>query len=243
MPGARAGLGFPGRLRLLVDRHHGSVRAAAKALGMTHPGLLALLNGSSSPRASTLNRIAERYGVSRDWLMAGEGKGPAESGLPTSDAWDQWCAVVRGLSLSLDGKTVLSLCPMLADVSIRFVTPAIMRSQAGSGLDESELRLHAMGGAVREAEEAELLAWTRLFRRWIEVTSPAEVGQAVEKNLDLFRSRFGPVDEASLAWALLRQSFELDLPGPDIEIVIKSDRTSRLGTTGEPRTRKPKARG
>lgn len=212
MSQARAASGFPFRLRLLIERHHGSARAAAKALGMTHPGLLALLSGQSSPRASTLNRIAERYGVSRDWLLAGEGHGPSESGFPSSEARDRWHALVASLKLSAEEKVALFSSPIIGDLAGRFVVPAIRRKESTPRLSEQESLLQAFGGAIQQSEDEELSAWERLFHRWIDVTSVEEVSRCVSDNLELFRNRIHSVEINPLSAKLLRASFEKETP-------------------------------
>jgi hypothetical protein len=212
MADATVDTGFPQRLRMLINAHHASVRAAAKALGLTHPGLLALLAGSSSPRTSTLNRIVAHYQVSRDWLMAGEGKGPASApssstALPRGDVWEQWRDLVCGLPVSRDAKTALVLSPMLVDVLHALVLPAIERHGRQAGLDRDEALLMAFSGDVRAALEEESSAWLRLFRRWMEVASTDEVGRAIEANLQRFLQRFGPMDPDGLPWNLIAASF------------------------------------
>lgn len=63
--------GFAERVRTLADRV-GSKRELARRVGVSAPTVLGWLAGAE-PYPSTVKRIAERTGVSLEWLIAGEG--------------------------------------------------------------------------------------------------------------------------------------------------------------------------
>src|SRR5688572_25467269 len=62
---------FRERLQSLIRRAGVTRSAFAQSIGIDRSALTQLLSGDSLrlPRADTLRRIAERYGVSLDWLL------------------------------------------------------------------------------------------------------------------------------------------------------------------------------
>lgn len=66
-----------GRVRELIDEFHaGSLRKAARDLGIPVTTLFQVVGDQRQPRAETLRTIARYYMVSADWLLTGEGLGP-----------------------------------------------------------------------------------------------------------------------------------------------------------------------
>ncbi len=62
---------FRGRLKIVLDRFAGNQAEFARSVGLDRSALSQLLADGSTrlPRAETLHAIAERHGVSLDWLM------------------------------------------------------------------------------------------------------------------------------------------------------------------------------
>jgi transcriptional regulator with XRE-family HTH domain len=65
----------PRGLRRLIDEHDdGNMSKAARRIGISPPSLFVILTGQSTPRATTLARMARAYGVTQDWLYSGNAR-------------------------------------------------------------------------------------------------------------------------------------------------------------------------
>ena len=69
--------GFPERLGLVVGK--ASLREFAKLIGISYSVLYQYLNGKSEPTRPVLLAIAQKTGVSLEWLVAGQGRPSGET--------------------------------------------------------------------------------------------------------------------------------------------------------------------
>lgn len=60
------------RLAELVNKHPGTQKEAYKAIGITRQAFEAIVKGKSSPSLKTIERIADYYHVSVDYLLGRE---------------------------------------------------------------------------------------------------------------------------------------------------------------------------
>ena len=74
LPAMTIAPGFEERIRLLM-KLAGSQRALARAIGVV-PGTISAWLAGSEPFVRTLHKIADTLGISREWLVAGEGEPP-----------------------------------------------------------------------------------------------------------------------------------------------------------------------
>ena len=100
------------RLRSLVDRDFsGNVNRAAKAWGVPQPTLHRYVSAvTEAPKARTLQKIADFYDTSVEWLLDGGGPGPLASPNPTPEvrAWEK---LVKSLALPEDVEHVMLPLP------------------------------------------------------------------------------------------------------------------------------------
>jgi transcriptional regulator with XRE-family HTH domain len=196
MTASRAGSreSFAERLRLLVEKNAGgNIRAAAQFLGISPPSLHALVNGESRPRQATLDRIADKYGVTRAWLLEGTGQGPSTDALdPASYSREtmQWEELLQGLDLTSEELSVMRQLPTtMHTIAARFiVAPRLARGP--SNIDAIDQIRRAYGGEVSRAIREERGAWVRLLREWIATEGPKEVSAVIRHHVDDFHSHF-----------------------------------------------------
>jgi transcriptional regulator with XRE-family HTH domain len=106
--GSQAGIAGPTtlahRVKALVDEWHGgSIRSASGHLGIPNATLHRIVEGKvTNPRADALQKIAQGYRVTLDWLLSGEGESPsinpAEMHFPR-EAARRWDLLLRSLDL------------------------------------------------------------------------------------------------------------------------------------------------
>ena len=100
--------GIGHQVRWLVDLYHsGNIRGAARELGIPHTTLFQIMNGDRQPRLDLVRKLASYYRVSADWLLMGQGEGPAET---LTAGWLAWRDLLDTLALTppaLSGWTLL----------------------------------------------------------------------------------------------------------------------------------------
>jgi transcriptional regulator with XRE-family HTH domain len=152
------------RVRSLVESiHGGSINAAATDLGMAHPTLARIVDGRvQSPRSDALEKIGKFYGVSADWLLTGEGKGPAPQTdanvLPQVELY-RWYRVVDRIEPNAELKTVMYALPNAIRNAVNN-TPFQVGAQT-----QHDLRIRA---SYRDAVAHELQGWSMLITTWLD---------------------------------------------------------------------------
>lgn len=168
---------FTSRISDLVKQSGGSVNAAAKAIGLPQQTLDRIVRGQHrAPQVKTLQRIADFYGTTVDWLMTGRGDGPSSDQNHLEDRL--WQAIAREVA---DEDThiyaVLLNLPRSVESAMRIAERSMTpRSKAGA---DATL-------AMRE----ERALWSRFFRAWIDHAGIERVRADVKKNLKPFARRF-----------------------------------------------------
>lgn len=169
------------RVRLLVDSvHEGNVNAAAKDLGIAQATLARIVAADperrvENPRRDALEKIAKFYNVSADWLLSGEGRGPAPQSpynvLPQAEVY-RWIQFVDRLGVTGPGREALASLPYGVVNAIHNLP---FRED---GKTESGLRIRA---AYRDAIALELRAWLKYFAAAIDGWGTERVREHLSK--------------------------------------------------------------
>ena len=168
------------RVRWLIDEvHHGSVNAAATAIGIPQQTLAQIASGQvRSPRAATLEQIAGFYDTSLEWLVSGKGRVPD---LPTSEQLQ----LARRLS-------ALDVPPHVADALQEAAdAPRIARLflGAGGGAPAARAESQAADAATRDM----LLAWVHLLEELEGIVGPERLRTNLVAFADFARLGFTPL--------------------------------------------------
>lgn len=168
------------RLRGIIDRvHEGSVRRAAQLVGIPQPTLDRIVRGASlNPRSDALQRLAQAYDVSIDWLLTGAGKGPDDRTL-LREPLLKWLKIVRLLAVDESVKAALLDLPR-----------ATLNAVSTFGLLCLDPDQPQQAYKWVSAFDDEHSAWVRFFELWLTDDGVDVVSQLVTKNAAYFDERF-----------------------------------------------------
>jgi len=172
------------RLRSLVEQvHAGSVNAAARDLGVAQQTLGRIIDGTvENPRSRLLQKVAEFYGVSIDWLLTGEGAPPQyDPAEPTSDM-ARWRGLINSLEPSSDLRTALEGLPLSVLTACVIVEAGLRKPRQADTEDESR----------RIASGLEYEAWTTALTRWISIGGEKRVKAQLENCIPEIKVGFTP---------------------------------------------------
>lgn len=155
----------------LVDRIRGlvagagSVNATARAIGLKQQTLDRIVRGEhAAPRVETLQKIAEFFDTTVDWLLTGKGRGPSTSSqnwnvIPQAE-FDRWQKLIRSLGLPTETLGALASLP-------RATTNAAVNLPLHVSRDDAYRQQEgALRQRYRAAARHELLAWIELLEAW-----------------------------------------------------------------------------
>jgi transcriptional regulator with XRE-family HTH domain len=163
------------RLLRLMEETGKSVGQTAADIGLPKQTFAALVNGTTTqPRATAVQRIAEHFGVTTDWLLTGAGEPVA---VTTRDArshavpepeYSEWLALVGRLGLSDADATAMRELPLAvwrAVESLPFVAPRDpVASVQWMSIGEYAAHRQQLDAAARQA----VRAWLTIFQGWVD---------------------------------------------------------------------------
>lgn len=175
---------FASRVSGLVrTKYGGNVLEAAHDIGIPYATLTRVMKEPDrSPRADTLQRIAQRCGVTVDYLLTGQASAAdrawlafdvESSDLPFADLM-QWADLVDSLALDAQTRAAVFDLPFhVRGAGLALVGAAITR---GGG--EARWR-----DSYKEAQRLEVRAWTTLLRGWIDAEGCGSVAGEIRARL------------------------------------------------------------
>jgi transcriptional regulator with XRE-family HTH domain len=181
-----------GRLRKLIDRDFGgSLNEAARTWRVPQPSLYRWVHGlTASPRAETLQLIAEYYRTEPRWFLTGRGPNPLE---PTSYPiryHRDWELLVDSLGLSAEARQALLLLPGSIGAADHSLRQWGLFTWKGKLVHDRQRKVAAE--AAWTAGGLELRAWTVFFDGLVRAYGREKVRRKIDSEVARLRLGYQP---------------------------------------------------